>query len=328
MENNSTIINTDPCHLPKNVFLKIISFLDQETFLKIVLVSKKWNSFISQNIDELCTFFEESEIESENEENEENEKIDNDNFKIENMKQIDKFYKNENGEQYTDEQLMFVEQINSFNKEQYCEMLGVNRDSKGEISEEELRSQYKKLSLMVHPDKNKAPGATTAFDTLKKAYEALLKGEDKLLLSSLSSNNSNIRINCVNNNCLIELNFKKSTYELFDQGKLALICNKCNQEFSKVFCFHCFSCWIISFDRKQANEIRQCSNCFKNFALQFPNSFTNYEILEKKKLEQQLQQQKMQEQSKQQFEQQKLERKYIQQGKSFDQPPKRSRWWK
>ena len=46
---------------------------------------------------------------------------------------------------------------------------------KNGANKEEITKGYKFMALKVHPDKNKAPGATEAFKKLKKAYDCLCK---------------------------------------------------------------------------------------------------------------------------------------------------------
>ncbi|KAJ5265465.1 hypothetical protein N7524_006483 [Penicillium chrysogenum] len=42
------------------------------------------------------------------------------------------------------------------------------------VTEKDIKIQYRKISLLIHPDKTKNPAAPDAFDRLKKAQTALL----------------------------------------------------------------------------------------------------------------------------------------------------------
>jgi hypothetical protein len=55
----------------------------------------------------------------------------------------------------------------------YYTQLGVTRAS----SPLEIKRAYKKLSLLLHPDKNKSPDASHQFDALKQAYDVLMDME-------------------------------------------------------------------------------------------------------------------------------------------------------
>uniref|UniRef100_A0A0C9S602 TSA: Wollemia nobilis Ref_Wollemi_Transcript_15863_1639 transcribed RNA sequence n=1 Tax=Wollemia nobilis TaxID=56998 RepID=A0A0C9S602_9CONI len=68
---------------------------------------------------------------------------------------------------YNEEQLEIVLQIKR-NKDYYA-ILGLEKS----CSVEEVRKAYRKLSLKVHPDKNKAPGAEEAFKAVSKAFQCL-----------------------------------------------------------------------------------------------------------------------------------------------------------
>ena len=52
-------------------------------------------------------------------------------------------------------------------------LLGVTRDS----NPLEIKRAYKKLSLTLHPDKNKSPTASDEFDAVKQAYDVLMDME-------------------------------------------------------------------------------------------------------------------------------------------------------
>ncbi|KDP27807.1 hypothetical protein JCGZ_18887 [Jatropha curcas] len=73
-----------------------------------------------------------------------------------------------NGERnYTEEHVQLIRQIKR-NKDHYT-ILGVEKT----CSVEEIRRAYRKLSLKVHPDKNKAPGSEEAFKKVCKAFKCL-----------------------------------------------------------------------------------------------------------------------------------------------------------
>ncbi|KAL3683417.1 hypothetical protein R1sor_001439 [Riccia sorocarpa] len=55
----------------------------------------------------------------------------------------------------------------------YYQILGVAKD----CSEEDVRKAYRKISLKVHPDKNKAGGAEEAFKAVNKAFHCLSDSE-------------------------------------------------------------------------------------------------------------------------------------------------------
>ncbi|KAF0927682.1 hypothetical protein E2562_035600 [Oryza meyeriana var. granulata] len=74
---------------------------------------------------------------------------------------------------YTEENIRVVRNIRK-NKDYYA-ILGVERS----CSVEEIRKAYRKLSLKVHPDKNKAPGAEDAFKLVSKAFKCLSNDQSR-----------------------------------------------------------------------------------------------------------------------------------------------------
>ncbi|KAF3453682.1 hypothetical protein FNV43_RR04123 [Rhamnella rubrinervis] len=74
---------------------------------------------------------------------------------------------------YTEEQIAIVRQLKK--KKDYYEILGLEKS----CSVEEVRKAYRKLSLKVHPDKNKAPGAEEAFKAVSKAFQCLSNEENR-----------------------------------------------------------------------------------------------------------------------------------------------------
>ncbi|CAI5449257.1 unnamed protein product [Caenorhabditis angaria] len=76
------------------------------------------------------------------------------------------------GVDYTKEQLELVERIRHC--KDYYEILKVDKKA----SEEDIKKEYRKMALKLHPDKCKAPHATEAFKALGNAY-AVLSDADK-----------------------------------------------------------------------------------------------------------------------------------------------------
>lgn len=74
---------------------------------------------------------------------------------------------------YTEENVKLVRDIRK--KKDYYLILGVEKN----CSVEEIKRAYRKLSLKVHPDKNKAPGADEAFKIVSKAFRCLSENDSR-----------------------------------------------------------------------------------------------------------------------------------------------------
>ena len=71
------------------------------------------------------------------------------------------------GKEYTAEEEEAVEKVRKC--QDFYEILGVTPDT----PESDLKKAYRKRSLQLHPDKNRAPGATEAFKALQRAFDVL-----------------------------------------------------------------------------------------------------------------------------------------------------------
>ncbi|GAU44441.1 hypothetical protein TSUD_400120 [Trifolium subterraneum] len=74
---------------------------------------------------------------------------------------------------YSEEQVLIVREIKR--KKNYYDILGLEKN----CTVDDVRKSYRKLSLKVHPDKNKAPGAEEAFKSVSKAFQCLSNEESK-----------------------------------------------------------------------------------------------------------------------------------------------------
>lgn len=64
--------------------------------------------------------------------------------------------------------------LNCKGKDAYS-ILGVSPD----CSQEQIRKHYKKIAVLVHPDKNKQPGAEEAFKVLQRSFELIGESENR-----------------------------------------------------------------------------------------------------------------------------------------------------
>lgn len=74
---------------------------------------------------------------------------------------------------YTEENVKLIRQIKR--SKDYYSILGVEKS----CSVDEIRKAYRKLSLKVHPDKNKAPDSEEAFKIVCKAFQCLSNDESR-----------------------------------------------------------------------------------------------------------------------------------------------------
>lgn len=85
---------------------------------------------------------------------------------------VSDFYKNGRLPQTGDEAMYSL--LNCKGKDAYS-ILGVAPD----CSQEQIRKHYKKIAVLVHPDKNKQPGAEEAFKILQRAFELIGEPENR-----------------------------------------------------------------------------------------------------------------------------------------------------
>eukprot|EP00357_Protocruzia_adherens_P003804 CAMPEP_0115022264 /NCGR_PEP_ID=MMETSP0216-20121206/31430_1 /TAXON_ID=223996 /ORGANISM="Protocruzia adherens, Strain Boccale" /LENGTH=295 /DNA_ID=CAMNT_0002394881 /DNA_START=55 /DNA_END=942 /DNA_ORIENTATION=+ len=74
---------------------------------------------------------------------------------------------------YTPEQEAMCKTI--LGKKDFYDILGVSRQA----AEDEIKKNYRKLALKLHPDKNQAPSSTEAFKTVSKAFACLSDAEKR-----------------------------------------------------------------------------------------------------------------------------------------------------
>jgi len=224
---------------PDKILFEIFTHLDQTSFLNASGVCLRWNKVIELNLDFFTSFF--GDAEDDGSEPEPEQKL-----------------VGPDGE-YTEEQAMLAQQVNSMKPNQFYEMVGVSEGA----GEDEIRAAYKKLALSLHPDKNKAPGARQAFQALKKAFDAIISGVDPESSETAS-------IDCPDPTCSTTVYIGKEKLNMVNKGTDIGVCRQCKQKFGKIFCVHCYSSWILVLKPEQEGKLVPCINCKKVFSLVYP----------------------------------------------------------
>lgn len=79
----------------------------------------------------------------------------------------------QSSDNHTPAQKQLADRINKF--KDYYDILGVAKDA----TEQDIKKAYRKMALQLHPDKNKAPGATEAFKAVGKAFSVLSDSDSR-----------------------------------------------------------------------------------------------------------------------------------------------------
>jgi len=232
--------------LSDKIIFEIFTHLDYDSFLNASTVCLRWNKIIEDNIDFFTSFFADEDEEGEEEQQDEGSSKKR---KADQMEEQD----------LVEEQRLVVQQINACKPNQYHELLGVSE----EAEESEVRSQYKKLALMVHPDKNKQTGADKAFQTLKRAFDALMSGVDP-------ESPDTCKVDCPDPSCTAVVYMSQDKYNLVIKGMDISLCRVCKQKFGRVFCTHCFAAWTMVLNADLEGTLAMCSVCSRQFAINFP----------------------------------------------------------
>jgi len=231
--------------LSDKLLYEVFTHLDYESFLAASQVQQRWNRIVAENIDFFSSYF-----------------IGDDEEKDADGKEEEAISEEQKKKSELEEQQAIVDSINQIPSNQYHEILGVSVGAE----EDEIKLQYKKLALLLHPDKNKADGAMKAFQTLKKAYDIVLSS-----FNGIDPNEKDTRqIDCPSVGCGTIIYVTGQQYSDIMKGSDIGFCRGCKNKFGRMFCPHCFTSWIVPIKQEQEGMISKCTSCSKQFAILYP----------------------------------------------------------
>ncbi|KAL5285509.1 DNAJC14 family protein [Megaselia abdita] len=129
--------------------------------------------------------------------------------------------------------------LNCKGKDAYS-ILGVTADS----SQEQIRKHYKKIAVLVHPDKNKQAGAEEAFKVLRRAFELVGEPESR---------------KTYDRSLLEALNAEKAWSELHDL--LSQLQTKISEAANTIRCSSCGSRHPRKLTDRAQYAARECNSC-------------------------------------------------------------------
>lgn len=78
-------------------------------------------------------------------------------------------------------------------------------------SQEQIRKHYKKIAVLVHPDKNKQPGAEEAFKVLQRSFELIGEPVSAKFVSSYNTNFINFKLKSLGESTAVRSEYGRST---------------------------------------------------------------------------------------------------------------------
>jgi hypothetical protein len=157
------------------------------------------------------------------------------------------------------------------------------------VNESELKKQFRQIAVLAHPDKNKAPRATQAFQELKDAFDCLANPKTRAEYDIECRNRQSAAIffwdpdtspvPCRNMDllqktcpgCKTPCYFTYVLYSFFMMRRLIVVCHTCGAPFALVVCQFCQWEYVFVYDPlRQGSQVTCTEKCRNQFKLNFP----------------------------------------------------------